>query len=271
MTWDRLGMCTLGALLLVGSGASCSSGPGSSAGGSTAPGDRVGHVGTTDPSPGRTGSVGLALTVPGGITINQVSYVITGPTPGSSTVDVSAANSVASFVVGGLSVGAGYAITLSATDTAGDPCSSSPAPFSISFEQTTQVSLSLVCTVGDGGFVFPDSGGAGSLQVGASVTTFMNPTTVCPVIASFSITPATTHVGTSVTVSASTNPSGASVTYSMLATDDAGAGMATLTGNTLTCTAAGQVELTATTTAPLANDAGNCPPQSASAFIDCEP
>jgi hypothetical protein len=216
----------------------------------------------------------LALSLPGGITIDQVSYVITGPTPESDTVDVSVANSAASFVVGGLTVGNGYTITLSASDTAGDPCTSTPTSFSIGFEQTTQLTLNLVCTVGDGGYVFPDSG-AGSVQVGASVTTFNNPTTVCPVIASLSLTTAEAVVGTPMDASVATDPSGAAVSYSTANAIDGGSASATvaatMTGATVTCTAPGQVLLTATTTAPLANDAGNCPSQSASAVITCEP
>jgi len=267
MRSNRICVFTLGAFLLVGSGASCSAGPGAGgSGGPSLPGQNAS-------SPTSTGSVGLALSLPSGITIDQVSYVITGPTPESNTVDVSATSSAASFVVGGLTVGSGYSITLSASDTAGDPCASTPAPFSIGLEQTTQLTLNLVCTVGDGGYVFPDSG-AGSVQVGASVTTFANPTTVCPVVASLSITTAEAVVGTPIDVSVSTNPSGAAVTYSVANANDGGEASATVTptvtGATVTCAAPGQVLLTATTTAPLANDAGSCPPQSASAVITCD-
>jgi hypothetical protein len=260
MIWNRICVCTLPALLLVGFSVSCSTGVGPGAGGSNGPGQSA--------SSRPTGSVGLALSLAGGITINQISYVITGPTRASDTVDVSAATSTASFVVGGLTVGAGYTIALSATDTAGDPCASAPESFSIAFEQTTQLSVNLVCTVGDGGFVFPDSG-AGSVQVGASVSTLNNPTTVCPVIASLSILPAEGVVGTMMTATAVANPV-AGITYSVV-NDDGGAVPGTLTGNTFTCMAPGQARLIATTTAPLANDAGDCPPQSTSAIITCEP
>jgi|HubBroStandDraft_1064217.scaffolds.fasta_scaffold00496_33 hypothetical protein len=270
MSWNRICVCTLGAFLLGGSGAACSSGVGPGAGGAGGPS----APGPNASGPTSTGSVGLGLSLPGGITIDQVSYVITGPTPESNTVDVSLANSAASFVVGGLTVGTGYTITLSASDTAGDPCTSTPTSFSIGFEQTTPLMLALVCTVGDGGYVFPDSG-AGSVQVGASVTTFNNPTTVCPVIASLSIPTAEAMVGTPMDVSVTTNPSGATVSYAMVDANDGGSASATLvatmTGATVTCTAPGQVLLTATTTAPLANDAGSCPPQSASAVLTCEP
>jgi hypothetical protein len=245
-------MYALGASVLA---ASCSSGAGS-------------------PGAERTGTVGLAVSAPGGITVNEVSYVITGPTSESGTVDVSGANNAISFVVGGLAQGSGYTITLSATDTQGDLCTSVPISFDVSFQQTTQVATNLVCTVGDGGYTLADSG-TGAVQVGATVTTAMNPTTTCPTISSFSVSPAEAVVGWPMSVSVSTLPGGAAVTYSTVATDDAGTGAATIvpsaTGATLTCTAPGQLQLTATTTAPLALEAGSCPPQSISAFITCEP
>jgi hypothetical protein len=115
----------------------------------------------------------------------------------------------------------------------------------------------------------------GSLGVDASVTTVLDPTTVCPTIAAFAVTPSEAVVGTPMSVIASTDPSGATVTYTVATGDDARTGMGTptptRTGGTFTCTAPGQLELTATTTAPLANGAGSCPPQSISALITCDP
>jgi hypothetical protein len=111
----------------------------------------------------------------------------------------------------------------------------------------------------------------GSLGVDASVTAVMDPTTVCPTLAAFSVTPAEAVVGTPMNVLASTDPSGAVITYTVVTGDDAGTGMGTMTGENFTCTAPGQLELMATTTAPLANGAGSCPPQSISALITCDP
>jgi len=114
----------------------------------------------------------------------------------------------------------------------------------------------------------------GKLGVDASVKAVLDPTTVCPTIASFSVTPAEAVLGTPMNISASTDPSGASVTYTV---ESAGTGSAmgtptlTTTGETFTCTAPGQLALIATTSAPLANDAGSCPPQSMSALITCDP
>jgi hypothetical protein len=112
-----------------------------------------------------------------------------------------------------------------------------------------------------------------SLEVGVSLTTVMDPTTVCPTIASLSVMPAEAVVGTPINVSASTNPRGAAVTYAVSASDGGtpgGAPVLTMAGGTLTCSSPGKVELIATTTAPLADDAGICPPQSVSAFVTCE-
>jgi hypothetical protein len=114
----------------------------------------------------------------------------------------------------------------------------------------------------------------GSLGVDAAVTAVMDPTTVCPTIASFSVTPAEAVVGTPMNVRAFTDPSGAAVTYTV---EEAGTGTGmgtptlTTTGETFTCTVPGQLALIATTTAPLANNTGSCPPQSMSALITCDP
>jgi hypothetical protein len=223
-----------------------------------------------------TGLVGLAFSLPSGLTINQVQYSVTGPTTVAGTIDISNAMSSVEFVVGGLQAGPGYTIVLSATDTQGDNCVSAPTSFVVQVEATTQLTVNLVCAIGDGGFVFADAG-TGSVEIDASVTTFNNPTTVCPVIAAFSASPAEEVVGATSAVVVATAPAGAAVTYQVTPTTglgNPGAGTVsgiTPMGATFTCTTAGQVQLTVSTTAPLANDAGNCPTQSMSALINCEP
>lgn len=221
-----------------------------------------------------TGSVKLAFSVPGSVVINEVSYAISGPTNVSNTVDVSQAQSSIEFVVGPLLAGSSYAITLSATDTAGDLCTSPATPFAVTTGVTTQLGVALVCTVGDGGFTFADAG-SGSLEVDATVTVVESPPTVCPTVAGITISPAEETVGSTSAIVVTTEPAGATVQFAVASTDDAGSGngivSVTPTGTVFTCTSAGEVRLTVLTTAPLANDAGNCPEQSMSAFITCEP
>lgn len=238
--------------------------------GCSAPGSRGGLDGSSD----RVGAVSLAFSVPAGLTIDQVSYAITGPTSVSSTVDVSHAQRSIEFVVGPLLAGSGYAIVLRAEDTAGDPCVSAATPFVISTGTTTQLPVTLVCTVGDSGVTFADAG-TGSLEVDASVTVVQDPSTVCPVIAGITISPAEEVVGATSAVSVVTAPAGAALSYAVTPTDPGGLGNGSLSaltasGATFTCASAGQVRLTATTTAPLAGGAGSCPPQSMSALITCE-
>jgi Ice-binding-like len=263
---------SIGAILLGAVLAACSSA--STPGTSGTPG-ASGAVSTGHDSSkaNNTGSIGLAFSIPDSITIVTISYTVTGPTNVSGTVDVSQAMSSVEFVVGPLLAGPGYTITLTGTDTAGDTCASVPTPFSIAVGLTTQAIVDLVCTVG-GGFTFADSG-TGSLEIEAPVTTVTDPTTTCPVVAGIFVSPAEEVVGATSTVVVTTAPPGSPVTCTVTTTDAAGSGTGTVsvtsTGATFTCTSPGQVLLTASTTAPLANNAGNCPPQSMSAYINCEP
>jgi hypothetical protein len=226
-------------------------------------------------APSTYGSVSLALSLPGGTALDQIGYAITGPTIQSGTVDVSHAQNSIVFVLGPLQAGTGYSLVLTATDTEGDSCISAPTPFEILSGITTPLSTNLVCTVGDGAISFADAG-TGSLEVDASVTVVYDPSTVCPTVAGIAVTPAEEVVGATSAVSVVTAPAGAAVSYTVTATDPAGLGdgtvsNATATSATFTCTSAGQVRLTASTTAPLNNDSGSCPPQSMSALINCEP
>ena len=221
-----------------------------------------------------TGTLGLALSVPGGITLDAINYSITGPTNTSGTVDLTNTRSSASFAVAGLVAGSGYTITLSGTDTMGDSCVSSPASFSIGTMQTTEVTTTIVCTQGNGGYVLADAG-TGTVQVGAEVVTAQNSATTCPTIASFGAANTEFLCGTSTAVIVTTQPPGGAVAFSMVTTDDAGTGAGTITptttGGTFTCTNQGQVRLTvATAPVSLASDSGLCPSQSQSILINCE-
>lgn len=228
--------------------------------------------GKDDPGNAGLGTLRFALSVPGGITINAMNYDVDGPTAASGSVDLTNSLHSLEFVVGGLAEGTGYTIQLSGHDTAGDTCVSQPTPFSIVTLQTTVVAVQVVCTIGDGGYVLADAG-TGSVQIDASVVTVDNPTTVCPTIANFGAANAEFLTGTSTMITAITQPAGAAVTFTITPTDGQGAGtiMPTMNGGVFTCTHHGQVQLTVTTTAPLANDAGTCPGVSQSLWITCEP
>ncbi len=124
-------------LALAGTAAGCSSG--TSIGASPAGGARI-------------GTVGMELTLPGSLVVNQVSYAISGPNTYSGTVDVSAA-SVISFGVTNIAPGAGYVLSESASTVDGTVvCSGASAPFAVIAGETTAVSVALACTTA------PDAG-----------------------------------------------------------------------------------------------------------------
>jgi hypothetical protein len=186
------------------------------------------------------GKVGLALTVPGGVTLNSVSYTISGPTNVAGSVPLSNSTAI-QFQVGGLAAGH-YTLQLTATDTSGDPCSGS-SPFSISAGSTTGVALGMTCFQSGG--VAPAPVGMGSVAVDASVTLEAGSPVVCPGITSLTVTPSNLLVGTSANVSVSTV--GGSPTVSWTQSDapgQTGAGTFASTSaasTTFTCTQAGQV------------------------------
>jgi hypothetical protein len=229
----------------------------------------------TGPNEGRElGGIRAKFSIPGGITIESINYAINGPTNTSGVVDLSRSRSSAEFVVGGLMVGSGYTITISGMDTSGDACSSIATPFSINPLQTTELDVTVICTVGNGGYVLADAG-TGSVQVSATVIEVQNPTTTCPTIASYGAANVEFQPGSSTDITVTTNPPHAAISFSMTPIGDVDAAAVgtvtpTPTGATFTCVNPGRVQLTVTTTAPLALDAGSCPSQSQSISIHCE-
>ncbi len=105
-------------------------------------------------SPGDTnrdevGSLGMALTLPGGETINSVNWVITGPNGASTVVTqgvVNLQNSLSvSFSVANIPAGSNYTIALSGTSTDGTVTCAGSVQFNISSRATTNVSDLLQC------------------------------------------------------------------------------------------------------------------------------
>src|SRR5262249_23524758 len=104
-----------------------------------------------NPDPGATeelGSVGVALQLAPGNTVNVVSYQITGPQgfTRAGTLDVSQSSTL-SAVVGGLPAGSGYSIALNAVSTNSTSCMGS-AGFAVVARQTVAVSVHLTCHEG---------------------------------------------------------------------------------------------------------------------------
>jgi len=133
------------------------------------------------------GTVGFELQVAPGVTINTISWNISGNgVMQSGTVNVQNSNTIR-FQVGGVPAGTGYTITLNAT-TIGAPltCSGSTM-FNVTAGMTTSVSLTLTC----------QASGNGSGTVVVSGTT-----AVCATITGLSVSPLETTVNSTISLSA---------------------------------------------------------------------
>ena len=87
------------------------------------------------------GSIGLALQLASGTTLNSVSYTITGPSSFSraGTIDTSQSTTITA-VIGGLPAGSGFSIALDGTTTDGGTHCLGAAPFDVAAHATTAVS-----------------------------------------------------------------------------------------------------------------------------------
>jgi hypothetical protein len=199
-----------------------------------------------------TGSVKLALQAAPGITVNSFAYSITGPKSYNGTIDTSNSSTV-STLIGGVSVGTGYSLTLTGTSTDGQTsCSGSSAPFNVSAHATTNVMVAIDCHTG---------AKTGSILVNGTIN-------VCPNIDSVGSHPPT---GTAIAIFSAAHDADAApqpLSYSWT-TDSGTLDNATLQNPTLTCSAPGTVNLTLTVSdgdAPC-NDSFalqvTCPPDSA--------
>ncbi|MEI9937369.1 MAG: phosphoesterase [Pseudomonadota bacterium] len=160
----------------------------------------------TSPSDGKSGEIGLALDVGGGVTINTASYTIVGPNgfTKTGTIDLSAATAF-SATIGGIPVGNGYSISLSATATDGTTNCGGSATFNVTARTTTNVTVSLDCHQA------PTTG-----SVGINGTT-----NICPVIDALSANPSQVNVGSTIALSGAAHDSDSGpspVTYKWTAT-----------------------------------------------------
>jgi phospholipase C len=242
----------IGTAAVVTAQIGCSQAPGAPGGGSSIP----------EPGPAagdRSGSVGLKLTLPGGAQINTISWTITGPNGVSTVVQsgtVNVQNSQAiSFLVGNIPAGAGYSISLTGTSTSGSVSCAGSATFSVTARTTTKVSVPLQCNTA--------AGQAGSVSVNG--TTFD-----CSTINSVSASPSEITVGNPVAVSGSaTGPNASGITYSWSAPsgsfDTPNAAQANFT-----CSAAGAVTLTLTTTDGTVPAGASCNPAFGTATVQVQ-
>jgi hypothetical protein len=181
-----------------------------------------------------TGTVGLAIQLAAGVTVNTVSYTITGPSSfsRSDTIDVSQSTSIAT-VIGALPAALGYSIALSANSTDGSTTCAGMAGFDVSAHMTTALTVHLACH---------EAPRTGSLNVDGSLN-------VCPVIDGVSASPIEVLVGSTIALGVTAHDSDglpSPLAYSWTASPS---GVGTLGGGntaapTFTCTAGGTVTLT---------------------------
>jgi hypothetical protein len=180
------------AIAVASLAAACSSQTGSKAGSTGAAG-----IGSLNGSGGQgdTGSVGLTLTIGNGVHVNALSWTISNGTPPGYTGTVSIADDAGheaqsvEFVAGGILAGTGYTVTLSGSDSNGDPCTGTSTTFSVTAGATTGATVLVTCTVPTDAAV-ATTVDTGSVFVDAGVVLVNQNPYVCPGITSLAISPA---------------------------------------------------------------------------------
>ncbi len=184
---------------------------------------------------GQTGTVGLQLQLPGGLTLNAVNYSITasgGTVVKSGTINLTNSSSIAA-VIGGIPVGS-YTVTLTGVTTDGAYTCSGAGTVSVTANATSAVTIHMNCST---------EAGTGSIAINADVT-------ACSVITSLGANPAQAEIGSRMTLSASSNLSadGGALTYAWTVSPAATATVASPTAldTTLLCNSNGEVTVTLT-------------------------
>jgi uncharacterized protein YjiK len=181
------------------------------------------------------GSIGLALQLAPGSTLNSVSYTITGPGGFSraDTIDTSHSTTV-SALIPNIPAGTGYSIALQGTATDATRCMGS-APFDVVARMTTAVSVHLQCH---------EPARTGSVFVNGTLN-------VCPTVDGLSASPAEVLVGSSLALAAAAHDSDggpAALSYHWTATAGGTLSAANVQSPSLTCAAPGAVTVSVTVT-----------------------
>jgi hypothetical protein len=156
-------------------------------------------------SDGDMGTIGFALQVAPGVTINTISWTISnaGTTfTQAGTVNVQNSNTIR-FQVGGLPSGAGYTIGLTAASVDGAFSCAGSAGFAVAGGMTNPVAVALTCTA--------NGNGSGSVVVTGS-------TAVCATITALSVLPLETTVNSSIALSATATAGSLTPTFAWTAT-----------------------------------------------------
>jgi uncharacterized protein YjiK len=140
------------------------------------------------------GSIGIALQLASGTTLNSVSYTITGPGGFSraGTIDTSHSSTITA-VIGNIPAGNGYSIALDGTTTDGGTRCAGAAPFNVVANMTSAVSVHLTCH---------EPPRTGSVLVTGTIN-------ICATPDGISASPAEVFVGSSLALSAAAHDSDA--------------------------------------------------------------
>ncbi|HXU04806.1 MAG TPA: hypothetical protein VN903_27775 [Polyangia bacterium] len=182
-----------------------------------------------------TGTIAFELALPDGRQINTASYSITGPNGfmKSGTINVSQSNTLTA-TIGGLPVGMGFNITITAMTTDGSLSCGGSKTFNVSAGQTASVQVPLACH---------EAPRTGSVIVNGTLN-------VCPTIDGISANPAEANVGASIALSVAAHDSDAGPQALGYAWAASGAGAITAGANTpnptVTCNTPGMATVTAT-------------------------
>jgi len=172
------------------------------------------------------GSVGLALEVTDDVTLDAVSYTISGPAAYTKSGSINVKNSASlSLFIDGIPAGLGYNIALTASGTDGQSSCAGNADFAVSAGSLSNVSVKLQCKLAPR---------KGSIMVNGTVN-------VCPVVEALEANPAEVAVGSSIELTAigSDSDSGPSeLSYAWTATSGTLLNEGTPNA-TFTCTAVG--------------------------------
>jgi hypothetical protein len=183
------------------------------------------------PQDDTAGVVGLDLTLPGGVRIDAVHYVVSnaqGHVVAQGNIDVRHSLVIRATLT--LPAGTGYTMALSATSTDGSvTCSGTSAPFDVSAHGSLSVRVDLSCRT------------AGSAS---GVVTVSGTTSNCATLQTLTVNSAETTVGSSVALSATaTAPDLSSLTFAWSAPSGTFSST-TSPAPTFTCTAPGPVAIT---------------------------
>ncbi len=204
----------------------------------------------------RAGSIGMALSLPGGEILSTANWIITGPNGAATVVQQGSVNlqnsQKLSFTVGGILAGSNYSVAVTSTSVDGTASCSGSATFSVTAATTTNVTVLMQCVS-----TAPD---AGSAAINGQLYS-------CATASGVSVSPSATTVGRSVALAATAvAPNLSGVAYAWSAPSGSFSSASTAT-TSFTCTTPGTVPVTVTVSDGTVPEGGSCNPALASATV----